>query len=62
MKHDRFQVDGDASIRLTDFEIKPPSAFLGLIGTNDEVLVRLLLWAIKAAPRFTPDLKPPIQP
>lgn len=44
-KQDRFQVDGDTTICLSDFGIKPPSALLGLIGTKDEGLVRLLLWA-----------------
>ncbi len=50
MKHDRFQVDGDASLLLSDFGIQPPSSLLGLIGTKDEALVRLLLWAT-ASPR-----------
>lgn len=44
-KNDTFQIDGDATIRLTDFGIKPPSAMLGLIGTNNEALIRILLWA-----------------
>lgn len=48
-KQDRFQVDGDTSICLSDFGIKPPSAMFGLIGTKDEGLVRLLLWATPAA-------------
>lgn len=48
MKDDRFQIDGDATVRLSDFGIKPPTTLLGLIGTKDEVLVRLLLWAIPA--------------
>ena len=51
-KYDRFQVDGDTSVCLTDFSIKPPSSMLGLIGTKDEALIRLLLWA-------TPDGAPP---
>lgn len=45
MKHDRFQIDGDAAIHLSDFGVKPPTALLGMIGTKDEALVRLLLWA-----------------
>lgn len=45
MKHERTQIDGDATIRLSDFEIKPPSKFFGLAGTSDQALVRLLLWA-----------------
>jgi len=39
------QIDGDATFRLTEFGIRKPSSFLGLIGTKDEVLIRLLLWA-----------------
>lgn len=45
MKNDRFQIDGDASIHLSDFGVKPPTSLMGLIGTKDEALVRLLLWA-----------------
>jgi polyisoprenoid-binding protein YceI len=45
MKKGRFQVDGDAALKLTDFGIKPPSHLLGLAGTKDEALLRLLLWA-----------------
>jgi polyisoprenoid-binding protein YceI len=48
MKDDRFQIDGDATLRLSDFGIKPPTTLLGLIGTKDQALVRLLLWAIPA--------------
>ena len=45
MKRGRFQIDGDATLRLSDFGIPPPSMLLGLIGTKDEALLRLLLWA-----------------
>ncbi len=44
-KHDTLQIDGDATIRLSDFGIKPPSSLFGLIGTGDEALIRILLWA-----------------
>lgn len=47
-KYDRFQVDGDTSICLSDFGIRRPSSLFGLIGTKDEALVRLLLWAVPA--------------
>jgi polyisoprenoid-binding protein YceI len=47
MKHDRLQIDGDAVFRLSDFDIQPPSKFFGLIGTRDEALLRLLLWATR---------------
>jgi len=45
MKHDRFQIDGDTGFLLSDFGIKPPSSLFGLVGTKDEALVRVLLWA-----------------
>jgi polyisoprenoid-binding protein YceI len=44
-KNDRFQVDGDATLRLSDFGVPRPSALLGLTGTKDEALIRILLWA-----------------
>lgn len=47
-KRDALQLDGDATLRLSDFDIKLPSSFFGLIGTNDEALVRILLWATPA--------------
>jgi polyisoprenoid-binding protein YceI len=48
MRNDRLQIDGDATLRLSDFGIKPPKSLFGLIGTKDEALIRLLLWAIPA--------------
>ncbi len=42
---DRIQVDGDASVSLSDFGIRRPSSLFGLAGTKDEGLIRLLLWA-----------------
>lgn len=52
MKKGRFQVDGDATLKLSDFGITPPSHMLGLIGTKDDALLRLLLWATEpASPR-----------
>ena len=44
-KNDRFQVDGDATLRLSDFGVPRPAAMFGLTGTRDEALIRLLLWA-----------------
>jgi polyisoprenoid-binding protein YceI len=40
----RFQIDADAICRLSDFGIKPPSAFFGMIETKDEAVIHLLLW------------------
>ena len=48
-KFDRFQVDGDANVCLSDFGIERPSRMLGLAGTKDEALVRILLWAVPNA-------------
>jgi len=45
MKRGRFQIDGDSTLLLSDFGIKPPSMLMGLVGTHDEALLRLLLWA-----------------
>jgi polyisoprenoid-binding protein YceI len=45
LKKGRFQIDGDATLRLSDFGIIPPSMLFGLVGTKDEALLRLLLWA-----------------
>jgi polyisoprenoid-binding protein YceI len=42
------QIDGDATFRLSEFAIHRPSSLLGLIGTKDEVLIRLLLWATRS--------------
>lgn len=42
---DEFQLDGDATIRLSDFDLPRPSALFGLIRTSDEITVHLLLWA-----------------
>lgn len=47
-KHDALQLDGDATLCLSDFDIKPPSSFFGLVGTKDEALIRILLWATPA--------------
>jgi len=43
---DSLQLDGDATLRLSDFALPRPSALFGLIGTKDEAAVRILLWAI----------------
>lgn len=49
MKKGRFQVDGDATLSLSDFGIHPPSQLFGLVGTKDSALLRLLLWATEPA-------------
>lgn len=47
-KPETLQIDGDATFRLSEFEVLRPSSFFGLIGTKDEVLIRLLLWATRS--------------
>jgi polyisoprenoid-binding protein YceI len=47
-KPQTLQIDGDAGFRLSEFGVQQPSALLGLIGTKDEVLIRLLLWATRS--------------
>lgn len=46
----RFQIDGDATLHLSDFDVRPPSSLFGLIGTSDEALLRVLLWASEPVP------------
>jgi len=46
---DRLEIDSTARLKLTDFGIDRPSAFFGLIGTKDEVILRFLLWPERAA-------------
>ena len=48
-KPDTLQLDGDATLRLSEFGIEPPSWFLGLTKIKDEVLIRVLLWATRSA-------------
>ena len=50
MTRGRFQIDGDATLPLSDFGIKAPKLMLGLAGTKDEALLRLLLWATEPVP------------
>lgn len=45
----RFQIDADVPLRLSDFGIKPPSALLGMIGTQNEAMVHLLIWASRTS-------------
>ena len=44
-KPETLQMDGDATLRLSDFGMAGPSSLFGLIGTKDEALVWILLWA-----------------
>jgi polyisoprenoid-binding protein YceI len=46
---DSLQLDGDAALRLSEFKVPRPSALFGLARTKDEVVIRILLWAIPKA-------------
>ena len=54
MTRGRFQIDGDATLRLSDYGIHPPSSMFGLARTQDETLLRLLLWATEPVPAGAP--------
>jgi polyisoprenoid-binding protein YceI len=45
---DRLEIDGTATIKLSDYGIGRPSAFFGLVGTKDEIKLRFLLWPERA--------------
>jgi polyisoprenoid-binding protein YceI len=47
-KPEILQIDGDATFRLSDFNIERRSSVFGLVGTKDEVLIRVLLWASRS--------------
>jgi polyisoprenoid-binding protein YceI len=42
--------EGEATVKMKDYGLKPPSAALGLIGTKNEMTVRFALRAMPAAP------------
>jgi polyisoprenoid-binding protein YceI len=50
---DSIQLDGDAALRLSEFALPRPSALFGLVRTKDEVVIRILLWAIPKAETVT---------
>lgn len=45
----RFQIDADAICKLSDFGMKPRSAFFGMIETKNEAVIHLLLWTTAIA-------------
>ncbi|MGI8960966.1 MAG: YceI family protein [Bryobacteraceae bacterium] len=47
-KSETLQIDGDAAFCLSQFGIRQPSSLFGLVGTKDEVLIRLLVWATRS--------------
>ena len=46
---DRLEIDGTARLRMSDYGIDRPTAFFGLVGTKDEVVLRFLLWPERPA-------------
>ncbi len=45
-KKDRLQLDADATLRLSDYNLPRPSSLFGLIRTEDEVVLHALIWGI----------------
>jgi polyisoprenoid-binding protein YceI len=43
-KKDRVQLDADATLRLSDYNLPRPSSLFGLIRTEDEVVLHALVW------------------
>jgi polyisoprenoid-binding protein YceI len=43
-KKDRVQLDADATLRLSDYNLPRPSSLFGLIQTEDEVVLHALVW------------------
>ena len=43
----RLRLDGSAKIKLTDYNLKPPSAILGAIGTKDEMTLNFTISATR---------------
>ncbi len=48
-KKNRLQIDADSTLRLSDYGIRPPSSLLGLIRTEDDVVLHALLWGTSAS-------------
>lgn len=48
-RDNKVQLDGDATVRLSDFGLPAPAAKFGLVRTVDEMMVHLLLWAAPVA-------------
>ena len=56
LSEDRLEVSGEASLRMTEFGIVPPSAMLGLLQTGDTVTVRWT-WALVPHRSDDPDAR-----
>lgn len=48
MKDGRIEIEGKQSVKMTDFNVEPPTAFIGTIKTGDELRIRFnLVFALK---------------
>jgi polyisoprenoid-binding protein YceI len=45
---DRLELDGNAQVSFSDYNLTPPSSAMGLIRTKDRMLFRFLLWGEKS--------------
>ena len=51
VKNNRLQIDADARLRLSDFNIQPQSSSMGLARLEDEIFLQVLVWGdLVAAP------------
>jgi polyisoprenoid-binding protein YceI len=44
LKKNRLQIDADATLRLSDYSLPRPSSLLGLVRTQDDVMLHALIW------------------
>jgi polyisoprenoid-binding protein YceI len=47
-KKDRLQIDADATLRLSEYNLPRPSSLFGLIRTEDDVVLHALIWGTMA--------------
>ncbi len=45
-KKDRLQIDADATLRLSEYDVPRPSSLFGLIRTEDDVVLHALIWGV----------------
>jgi polyisoprenoid-binding protein YceI len=46
LRNHRIQIDADAQVNLSDFDLHAPSSFFGLVQARDQVLLRILVWGV----------------
>ena len=52
-KKDRLQIDADATLRLSEYNLPRPSSLFGLIRTEDDVVLHALIWGTTANAQAT---------